>query len=148
VGLFQANPHNLKEPPLADRNFFRNHMSLETDVVHLYARITIGASGAVSSSSGLGIASVVKQASAGQYTVTLSDRYNQLLHANVTVISAVDAAQTVGTAYRIQSEAVNSATPNLIIQASDTATGADANPTSGDILLLKIELRNSSLSNT
>ena len=133
---------------MADRNFYNNHKSLEVDVVHLYARITIGAAGAVSASSGLGITSTVKESSAGQYTVRLTDRYNQLLHANVTVISAVDAAATVGTVYRIQSEAVNSATPALVIQASDVATGADANPTSGDILLLKIELRNSSLANT
>lgn len=133
---------------MANRNFYPNHKSLEVDVVHLYAQITIGASGAVSSSSGLGIASVVKESAAGQYTITLSDSYNKLLHANVFALSTTDAAQTVGTAFRVQSQAVDAATPTLVIQASDTATGADANPTSGDVLYVKIELRNSSVTNT
>jgi hypothetical protein len=133
---------------MANRNFYPNHKSLEVDVVHLYAQIVIGASGAVSSSSGLGIASVVKESAAGQYTITLSDSYNKLLHANVFALSTTDAAQTVGTAFRVQSQAVDAATPTLVIQASDTATGADANPTSGDILYVKIELRNSSVTNT
>jgi len=133
---------------MANRSFYPNHKSLEVDVIHLYAQITIGASGAVSASSGLGIASVVKESAAGQYTITLSDSYNKLLHANVTALSTTDAAQTIGTAFRIQSAAVDAATPTLVIQASDTATGADANPTSGDILYVKIELRNSSVTNT
>ncbi len=133
---------------MANRNFFGNSYSLEVDNVALWAEINIGASGAVSSSSGLGIASVVKESAAGQYTITLADSYNKLLHASVMAISTTDAAQTVGTAFRIQSEAVSGSTPTLVIQASDTATGADANPSSGDKLLVKIELRNSSVTNT
>tara|TARA_R110000868_G_scaffold148576_3_gene370557 strand:+ start:4389 stop:4793 length:405 start_codon:yes stop_codon:yes gene_type:complete len=134
---------------MADRNFYPNSLSLEVDHVSLWAQIVIGSGGAVTSSSGLGILTVVKESAAGQYTITLTDSYNKLLWAGCTLLSTTDGAQTIGTAFRINSENVDdAAAPVLVIQCSDTATGADANLTSGDILYVKIELRNSSVTNT
>jgi len=128
---------------MANRLFIPPSGSLEVNVCELFGSITVGASGAVSASSGKGIASVVKEAADGQYTITLSDQYNSLLWAGLTLQSSADGAQTVGTALRINSQSMTSKT--VVLQCSDTATGADANLTSGDVVLLCLKLKNSSV---
>ena len=128
---------------MANRLWLPPSGSLEVNVCELFGSITVGASGAVTTSSGKGIASVVKEAADGQYTITLSDQYNSLLWAGLTLQSSADGAQTVGTALRINSQ--NMATKTVVIQCSDTATGADANLTSGDVVLLCLKLKNSSV---
>lgn len=130
---------------MANRLWLPNSGSLEVNVCELFGSITIGAAGAVTTSSGKGIASVVKEATAGQYTITLSDQYNSLLWAGFTLVSTTDGAAAVGTAYRINSSAVGNSTPTVVLQASDTATGADANPSSGDVILFTFKLKNSSV---
>jgi hypothetical protein len=130
---------------MADRAWLPSSGSLEVNVCELFGSITVGAAGAVTTSSGKGIASVVKEASAGQYTITLSDQYNSLLWAGFTLVSSTDGAQTVGTAFRINSSAVGAAAPVVVLQCSDTATGADANLTSGDVVLFTFKLKNSSV---
>jgi hypothetical protein len=135
---------------MANRNFYPNHQSLEVDCVHLWAEINIGASGAVSSSSGLGIASVTKESAAGQYTIRLTDSYNKLLWASVILLDDTNSdPATAAVEARILSEDVdNASTPNIVIQGIALDDGAAANFVSGAKLLVKIELRNSSVSNT
>lgn len=131
---------------MADRNWIPASGSLEVNMCELFGSITIGSSGAVTTSSGKGIASVVKESSAGQYTITLSDKYNSLLFASFTLVSTTDGAQTIGTAFRLNSEDVDHTTaPKVTLQCSDTATGADANLTSGDVVLFNLKLKNSSV---
>ena len=131
---------------MANRLWLPPSGSLEVNVCEIFGSITIGASGAVTTSSGKGIASVVKESAAGQYTITLSDSYNSLLWGGFTLKSTTDGAQTIGTAYRINSEAVSNSTPTVVLQCSDTATGADATPTSGDVIIFTFKLKNSSVS--
>lgn len=135
---------------MADRNFYPAHQALEINSVHLYAEINVGASGAVSSSSGLGIASVTKESAAGQYTIRLSDSYNKLLHASIMLLDDTNSDPTsVAIIGRVLSEDVdNASTPNLVIQGVALDDGAAANFASGAKLLVKIELRNSSVTNT
>ena len=135
---------------MANRSFYPNHQSLEVDCVHLWAEINIGASGAVSSSSGLGIASVTKETAAGQYTIALTDSYNKLLWAGISLLDDADSDPTsVAVSARIQSEDVDSdSAPELVIQGYDVTDGSAANFANGAKLLVKIELRNSSVSNT
>jgi hypothetical protein len=134
---------------MANRNFFSNSYSLEVDNVTIWCEINVGASGAVSSSSGLGIASVTKESTAGQYTIALSDSYNKLLHANIVVLDDTNSdPTTVAIIGRVLSEAVSSSSPAIVIQGVALDDGAAANFASGAKLLVKIELRNSSVTNT
>jgi hypothetical protein len=135
---------------MANRNFYSNSHALEVDNVSLWCEVNIGAAGAVSSSSGLGIASVTKESADGKYTIRLSDSYNKLLHANVMVLDDTNSdPTTVAIAGRIFSEDVDHATaPNIVIQGIALDDGAAANFASGAKLLVKIELRNSSVTNT
>ena len=135
---------------MANRSFYSNAYSLEVDVCSLFVEINIGAAGAVSSSSGLGIASVTKESAAGQYTIRLTDSYNKLLWASVILLDDTNSdPATAAVEARILSEDVdNASTPNIVIQGIALDDGAAANFVSGAKLLVKIEHRNSSVSNT
>lgn len=119
----------------------------EKFVVTIFARVAIGAAGAVSGSAiGGGISSIAKQATAGQYLVTLSDKYYKLLHARGTVINAtisgVASVQILQDPATLQSGF--STTPAFLIQCVDYA-GAAVNPPSGSQIYLEIKVRNSSI---
>jgi hypothetical protein len=120
--------------------------SLTPGVVALTGSFTIGASGAVASSSCLGF-SVAKTASeTGRYTITLQDTYNAFLGCQVTVEVAADTAigATTGFISTVRNVSVADSTPAFDIQLSDAA-GADANPASGYIVYVVVLLKNSSV---
>lgn len=132
---------------MADRRFLPALGHLEVDVVELFGTITIGSSGAVSASTGKGIASVVKESAAGQYTITLSDRYNALLMASAIILDDTDSDPvTVGIQPRLLSQAVNNATPTVKFQFYNHTNGAAANAADGAVVYFQIKLRNSSVS--
>ena len=133
---------------MANRLFYNNAYSLEIDHTHLYAELVVGAAGAVTSGIGKGIASIVKETAAGQYTVNLTDSYNKLLHCDIMLLSATNSdPTTVAITGRLLSEdVVNSATPKLVIQGIALDDGAAANFASGAKVYIKITLRNSSVS--
>lgn len=122
--------------------YSHNTMVLERDVVHLYADVVIGASGAVTSAKGGAIASVTKQATAGQYNVVLDAGFQKLLHvsaqmvgASATGVCSIDVLQSAA------SVAANLKTGAAItIQCYDYA-GAAVNPASGSVIKLKLEVR-------
>lgn len=131
---------------MADRSWLPYAGTLEVDVVELFCDITIGATGAVSSASGKGITSVARS-SAGQYLVTLSDRYNKLMWAHAALLDTADSdPSTVGVFTRIKSESVNSTAHTVTFQCFTGDDGAAADPASGAVLKLCIKLRNSSVS--
>lgn len=121
---------------MANRNFNR-FQALEKEVKSLYAEISIGASGAPTLVAGLGIASVVRD-SAGVYTITLQDKYNRLMHAHVQVLSA--AAQDLDV--QLQSEDVEG-TKEVVIRCQAVAVETD--PSSGSVLFVRLDLKNSSV---
>ncbi len=129
---------------MANRSFHKPLGSLEIDVVSLFGTITIGSSGAVSSSTGKGIASVALSGTGG-YIVTLQDAYNALLFADLNTLHSTDsAASTVGIGSRINAADVSSA-KTVTFQMYALDDGADANPASGAVLYVMIVLRNSSV---
>lgn len=131
---------------MADRMFTPPLGHLEVGVVELYCAITVGASGAVASYSGKGVASVVKETSAGQYTITLTDRYPALLWPGATLLDDSDSAATaVGIGSRFQAAAVSSATPTVTVQMYALDDGADANPADGAVIYVCLKLKNSSV---
>jgi hypothetical protein len=119
--------------------------SLEKSVVKLYATLTIGASGAVSSFQGGGIESIVKESGDGLYTITTEDKWSRILSVQI---------QHVGdTASDVKSWSVDTAIATLqsgyasskeIALQGYNATGTEVNPASGEAFIMEITMRHSS----
>lgn len=132
------------EVSMANRFLQQFSYFFERNVVTIFAKALIGASGAVTSFKGGGLASVVKESTAGQYLITLSDKYNQLLKVEGAVvhatISGVAAVQVLENPASIQADFL--ADKTFKIQCVDY-TGAAVNPPSGAQIELEIKVRNS-----
>lgn len=100
--------------------------------------MAIGASGAPTLTEGLGVASIVRD-SQGIYTITLQDKYNRLMNASVSILSA--SAQDLHA--QLQSEDVDGA--KTIVLRTQDSTAAVQDPSSGSRLLIEINLKNSSV---
>ena len=123
---------------MANRNFNRVQ-ALEKEVKHLYADVAIGASGAATISFAPGIASVVRQ-SAGDYLVTLQDRYYLLKSFAGMVLST--SAQDVTFQLKVISN-VNAVTPTF--EFLTLVGGVATDVANGSHVMLKIELKNTSV---
>lgn len=123
---------------MANRTF-NDAQALEKEVKTLFAKITIGASGAptLTNPGSLGIASVART-SAGLYKITLSDAYPTLLSVKGIVLSATAEDNT----FQVKAEDVNGVkTIDLFTLTGGVAT----DPASGDVLLLEIALKNTTV---
>jgi hypothetical protein len=131
---------------MANRYFYKNHYSLEVDVVHLFAEVKIGASGAVTSAKGGGIASVTKESTAGQYTIKFSDKFSKFLGMKFDVvhssISGVAFIQVLESGSTFQADI--KADQSITIQLLDFA-GAAVNAPSGAALIIESKFRVSSI---
>lgn len=119
---------------MANRNFNRRQ-ALEKEVKDLYAKVTIGVSGAPTLTVGYGIASITRT-SAGLYRITLQDRYSSLKWFKAIHIKSSAEDLT----FQLKAEAVNSAAPT--IDFFSLASGVATDPSNGDVLLIKIEVKN------
>lgn len=113
---------------------FNKKQSLEREVKELYAKITIGATGAPTLTVGVGIESIARN-SAGDYTLTLSDRYNSLKMAKVRVLSATEEDLRA----QLKSETV-ATTKQVNFMTLTDATKTD--PADGSVLIVKLDLKN------
>lgn len=121
---------------MANRNFNRRQ-ALEKEVKDLYMKVSIGSSGAPTAVSKYGIASIARN-SAGDYTITLEDKYASLKYFEV--IHLASSAQDLN--YQIVAEDVLSAkTIRFLCLTSASAT----DPASGSTLLIKIEVKNTTV---
>lgn len=132
---------------MADRLFLPPLGALEVSVVEIFCEVNIGASGAVTSSSGKGCGTVTRT-SAGLYRIPLSDSYNKLLWAGVTLLDDTDSdPATVGVHSRIEAEDVDgTSTPFVDVQFFAGDDGAAADPASGAKWYACLKLRNSAVS--
>lgn len=116
--------------------------SYEKNKTVIFGRVTIGASGAptLDLPNSKGIASVVLNGTAGNYTITLKERFYRFfgLDARFLVASGLPASATVA----VVSQAVNASTPTIVIQCS--TGGVATNPASGEEMDLVIYLKNTS----
>lgn len=133
---------------MANRTF-REPWSLDIGAVDVYASITVGASGAVASWTGLGkgVASVTKETADGQYTIALEDSYvGGLLACSVTLVHSTGSDPT-SAAVQARVNADNSATstPSVVLQGYDFTDGTAANFASGAKLLVRLTLKNSTV---
>lgn len=142
---------------MANRQFIQYSYQLEKGVVTLYARVSIGATGAptlvTTSTSGNpsnGIASI-SRSSAGKYVITFGnvgstqtnlDTYQRLLWAQANVIAST-ISTVVSTQISVESVSTASA-PSITIQCL-AAAGTAVDPNNGDILLIKIALKNATV---
>ncbi len=131
---------------MANRSYHRIAGALELESVMLWAQVTIGGTGAPTLSRGKGIASVTRN-SAGQYKLTLQDAYVLLLDAHVTILDTNSSdPSSVGCLGRVKSQDVANVTaPTVTMQMFASDDGAAADPASGAVLLIKLELKNSSV---
>lgn len=140
---------------MAQRLYQQFPKSLIKEVVSIYAKIPIGATGAVgtlSASANMGIKSV-SRTSAGLYVITLGDSassstdlYNSLLSVQAMILfNGISAVRTIN----VKAEAVASA-GTITIQCSgptdaSTTTPIATDPDNGSILYLEIKVKNSSV---
>lgn len=124
---------------MANRRFNRVQ-SLTREVKILHARVAIGASGAptLDVNDSVGIASITRD-SAGVYDLVLDDQYNDLMHFNVIMLEATAEDLT----FQIESESVASSTKTIKFQCKAAAVETD--PSDGSVLLIRVELKNSSI---
>lgn len=124
---------------MANRSFHRVQ-SLAREVKTVYGRVSIGATGAptLDTTNSIGVASVSRD-SAGVYIVTLQDKYNALLHAQIMMLEATAEDIT----FQVETEDVASA---KTIQIQCKAAAVETDPSDGSVLLLKFDLKNSSVS--
>lgn len=104
----------------------------------LFGEITVGASGAVSSQDCDGF-TVAKEATAGQYTLTLDETFNKFLALDTTIIDATDVLFDT-----VLSEDVDGA-KTIVVQLWDADTPAATDATSGTVLKFAIAVKNTSL---
>jgi len=111
----------------------------ESDVMRVYLRVTIGASGAVDAAYGGGVTSVVKESTAGQYSITLGDRFSRILAVQVTSVDDAAPAWACATVLEdpalIQSEFAADST--FVLQLYNGSFSA-TNATSGSQLWIEI----------
>lgn len=128
---------------MANRYMNQFRYSFERAVVEIFLKATFGASGAVTLDSSLskGVASITKEAGAGQYTILLQDTYAKLLGVDRTMVEADDPAAPI---MHVTAEDVASAkTIGLQMLGPDGTTAT--NPADGEIMLVRIALKNSSI---
>ena len=118
----------------------------EKDTVTIYGSVSVGASGAVSAIQGGGIAAAAKESTAGQYTITMSDKFSRLLDFSAQIVddanSAVAHIQLKQAPETLQADVKGD--KQILIQCLDYA-GSAANPADGSAIFLKIVMRNSSV---
>lgn len=123
---------------MASRNFHRVQ-SLSRELKLVNAKVSIGAIGAPTKvvNSSVGVASIVRD-TAGVYIITLDDKYNELI--SFSVMQEATVAQDI--TFQIESEDVAGA---KTIQFRCKSGAAEADPSSGSVLRIKMEFKNSSV---
>jgi len=137
---------------MANRYLQQFQYTYEKDTVSIYGSVLIGNSGAVTSFQGAGVASVVKESADGQYTITLTDKFNRFLRMDMGIIddaiSQVSGIQILMDPASMQADIKS--TKEIVIQCVGPTATADtalvaANPASGALIQFRIVMRNSSV---
>lgn len=121
---------------MASRNWKRKQ-ALETEVKEIFAKVTIGASGAPTLTTGIGVSSI-SRTSAGLYVLTLQDYYYNLKSFSGSVVSS--SAEDLK--FQVKTDGISSSSKTVTFFTLAVGTATD--PANGDVLLLKLELKNSS----
>lgn len=136
---------------MANKYFYQLQYTYEVNSVSTYGQFLIGAAGAVTSGSvkGMGLTSVVKEATAGQYTLTFDDSFpaNMMFVADVFFTTATGVAKVDILADPANFQTDLTTNKTIVIQLRDYA-GAAVNAASGSqCRFVKVD-RNSSVGTT
>jgi hypothetical protein len=125
----------VKETDMADRLLARDNGAFEKGIVSIYGDVTIGAVGAPTlvAAKSKGIKSIVRN-SAGDYTVTLQDKYAKFFAAWIGFIKATVPAAPSQSIKAINMQAAGGATINFVLYNS---AGTATDPASGEELFLE-----------
>ena len=122
---------------------------MEKGVVKLFAKITIGSSGAPTLTRGKGIASI-SRTSTGLYVLTLQDTYQRTLALQGAFIKSSGVPAAPLPPFIVTDAVATAAAPAITFTTSAASGGSGAaqatDPSSGEILLLEITLSNSTAS--
>jgi hypothetical protein len=127
-----------------NRYFTQFRYALEKKPVDLYAKFTVGASGAPTlvAAASKGVASVAETANAGEYIITLQDRYYDL-YAVLPTITFASGSPASGASFVVRAQDVDG-DKTITVQflngsfaATDLASGCE--------VVLKMELKGSSV---
>lgn len=129
---------------MANRYLKSRYLSYEQEPVVIYGSMVVGATGAVGTTKGGGVASIARTGT-GAYTITLNDSFTKVLSFYATFgggtasgIGGVELADTLA------NQTANAKLKQVKIQCySATTTAAD--PAQNSIMQFRIELRNSSI---
>lgn len=128
-----------------NRTLRRDRGSMEVGVVDLFVSVAIGSSGAptLDTTNSKGIASITRNGT-GDYTVTLQDSVNRLLQATC-VFDTTGASGAVPAApiMAVKAQSVTSAKTVRLLFAD--VAGAAADPAEGEVVLVHLILKNSSV---
>lgn len=125
---------------MANDRLFQFQYSYERDLVDVLLKVSIGSSGAPTIVLGKGVTSITRN-SAGKYTIVLKSNFNKLMDMDMVSISETSAP--AAPMMNIVSEDVAGTTKAIVIQLRDIAAAA-ADPASGEVLMLRMKLRNAS----
>lgn len=130
---------------MANRNFPSQRVfSFHMMPVRIDGSISIGATGAVSSTSGKGVASATRVGT-GHYQIVLQDPFNALLSLSARM-KAVNATTPSGIAsVELISSAITTATGGTVDIMTIDKTGVLADPASGSAIQFELSLNNSSV---
>lgn len=122
-----------------NRLFNQFFNSLERGKVVLFGNVAIGGTGAptINALKSKGIASIVRN-SAGNYTVTLNDKYVDMFHLGINFVNASGS----GVAYIYTVSYDVSGAKTIVFQCKDLS-GAAVDPSSGTVVQMKITLKSS-----
>ena len=121
---------------MANRNF-NKRQALEKEVKDLYAKITIGASGAPTLTTGYGISSITRKG-AGNYRLILEDKYYALKWFKA--IHLASSEQDLN--FQLEAEDVDGSSPYVDFFCLTGAVATD--PANTSLLYIKLELKNTS----
>lgn len=105
-------------------------MGIEQGITTLYFKLTVGSTGAVTSSSGYGLTSITRN-DVGEYTLLLDRKYKKLLSVVPTIIQAT----TQGLSFVVDTDSIASA-GSIRVALSVDAVATDAS--SGTLILFAI----------
>lgn len=127
---------------MANRWFNQFTKTLEKEVVHLFAKVTIGAAGAptlVTANQSKGYASITRSAE-GNYDVVLQDSYYKFLSLNVVFESDGSGAAAPDVSIYDNLVTANPGTFSLLCQNG----GSDTDPAEGEVMYIHLVVGNSS----
>lgn len=131
---------------MANRYFRQFQQTYEVGCVTIYMNVTIGGTGAptltvANPNENQGILSMVRTG-AGAYTINLVDQFSRLMQIDMhsIVASGLPAAPDIAV---VADNSANSTQANVHVQMS--LDGVAADPASGEVLLISMVLKNSSV---